>query len=152
MYIYFHGAIFDPSEIAIVTVNNAGLSIQIHGAPLASWISGDREEATAWAAELYQLMLETGIAFQPEDSADAPEELSEELYAALKYLHDNDYEWIARDKDGKIFAFTHKPEKAGAYWEDPIPQTPIKPLPGEVWDELDGSEKPLNIMELLLGP
>lgn len=150
MYIYFHGAIFDPSEIAIVTVNNAGLSIQIHGAPLASWISGDREEATAWAAELYQLMLETGIAFQPEDSAEETQELSDALYAALQQLHSSNYEWIARDKDGKIFAFPHKPEKHGAYWEDPNPQAPIKPLPGGLWDELDGSDKPLNIMELLI--
>ena len=62
-----------------------------------------------------------GLFCHPEDDLEAPELTDDEL-AKLRDLEADGYRYMARDKDGKLFAFRQKPEYDGAYWNDPGPQ------------------------------
>ena len=37
----------------------------------------------------------------------------------LKELYSADYRYLARDKDGSLYAFRNRPEYGGFYWDDP---------------------------------
>lgn len=52
--------------------------------------------------------------------------IPEEELPALLQLADEGYHFLARDGDGKIFAYRHAPELDGVYW------TPVSPLDDEV--------------------
>lgn len=43
--------------------------------------------------------------------------LSELEYVILKFIHKEGFKYIARDKDGNLFAFRFKPKKSGDIWD-----------------------------------
>lgn len=42
--------------------------------------------------------------------------ITEEEKLAVTYAKTCGYKWIAKDKDGTVFAYTHKPEKKKIFW------------------------------------
>ena len=57
------------------------------------------------------------------------------------------YEWLARDRDGKLFAFRNKPALSGAYWE--APRDPHPERIGGFDFVADDDDAPTEIRSLL---
>ena len=59
------------------------------------------------------------------------------------------YKYLARDKDGKLFAFRHKPKYGGFYWDDPDPAPALQVDGLSFISEED--EEPTEISSLIEG-
>lgn len=121
MLVKIGNAFIDPAEIAaIAQYREGGLTeyekaTQIcitlrHGGSF--WIDASMDDAEA--ALIDAGMIECD---EPEGS-DLPDMTDEEL-AKLRDLEADGYLYLARDRDGKLFAFRRRPEYDGAYWNDP---------------------------------
>ena len=84
-----------------------------------------------------------------DDEPPAPPLCVEEV-AKLTELAGNGYKFLARDKDGRLYAFEHKPEYGGFYWEDPK-RGPALQVDGLTFISED-DEEPTEISELLNDP
>jgi len=87
----------DPTKI-IVTLRQ-GVSV---------WPDATMDEAEA-------ALIDAGYIENPYPENDTPE-LTDGEVEALADLHNRAFEYLARDADGKLYAFRDKPEKDGAYW------------------------------------
>ena len=58
---------------------------------------------------------------QETDEPPVPPLLDEEEVEELRKLASDGYEYLARDRDDKLWAFRRKPEYGGFYWSDPGP-------------------------------
>lgn len=87
----------DPTKI-IVTLRQ-GVSV---------WPDATMNEAEA-------ALIDAGYIENPYPENDTPE-LTDGEVEALADLHNRAFEYLARDADGKLYAFRDKPEKEGAYW------------------------------------
>lgn len=146
MYIYFHGAIFDPAQIVSAYADEDALRIEFREEHARLMLPVyDEDESVHMIGELYQAMLETGIAYQaPEES-----ELSEETVDALQRLKDAGYEWLAEDADGKVYAFRHKPDREGGYWTDRRANDAMRITDPDLLS-FECDEEPVNIIYLIL--
>ncbi|MDO4989315.1 MAG: hypothetical protein Q4E45_02305 [Eubacteriales bacterium] len=117
MLIKIGSAFIDPAEIAAITPDREdGLTeleqaTQIcitlkHGGSF--WIDATMDEAEA-------ALIDAGVIEDPAED-DAPPELTPEEKAVCQRLRKDGYCWIARDGDGKLFAYHLKPQKEGTYW------------------------------------
>lgn len=61
-------------------------------------------------------LIDAGVIADPAEDDGVPE-LTEDEVKALTALHDDDYEWLARDGDGKLFAYADKPTRTGDIWQ-----------------------------------
>lgn len=61
-------------------------------------------------------LIDADVIADPTEDDGVPE-LTEDEVKALTALLDEDYEWLARDGDGKLFAYASKPKKVGVFWE-----------------------------------
>lgn len=148
MFIFFHGAVFDPADLLIAEATGDGLWIQIAGANGGpTLITSEAMSPQALLGELYQMMLETGIAYQPESGPEFELDGDEELMLS-KALADG-YEWVARDKSGLIYAYRKKPVKRKATYEDPCTPDPVK-LEKDWFSEIDFNTGPISISYMLL--
>lgn len=147
MYILFHGVVFDPAELISAEARDEGVMIQLCGGTQPTLITSESQAPMAMLGELYQFMLEQGIAYQPEDGPEI--ELDEDELAELTQLSEDGYEWIARDKSGAIFAYRFKPIKKKATYEDPRTPEPIR-LEEDWYSEIDFDAGPISINYLIL--
>jgi len=122
MYIFFHGVIFDPTELIAVGAGKEGIWLILRGTDAPIRIRGEQPETLV--GELYRHMLEAGIAFSPETDLDF--EMDEDEEAALSMALSSGYEYLARDKGGGIYAYRSKPRKLKSTYEDPLTQDPMK--------------------------
>lgn len=118
MLIKIGNAFVDPTEIAVITpcrevdpFSGAETATKIfiylkRGGSL--WIDAPMDEAEA-------ALIDAGVIEDPTED-DAPPELTPEEEAVCRRLRKDGYSWIARDGDGKLFAYHLKPQKEGAYW------------------------------------
>ena len=83
---------------------------------------------------------------QEADESPIPPLHDEEL-AKLTELASDGYKYLARDKDGKLYAFRHKPKYGGFYWDDPDP-APALQVDGLTFISEDDKE-PTEISNLL---
>ncbi|MBQ6359408.1 MAG: hypothetical protein IJI97_10760 [Clostridia bacterium] len=83
---------------------------------------------------------------QEADESPIPPLHDEEL-AKLTELASDGYKYLARDKDGKLYAFRHKPKYGGFYWDDPDP-APALQVDGLTFISEDDKE-PTEISSLL---
>ena len=61
-------------------------------------------------------LIEAGLIGDPE--SERPPALNAEEEAELKHLYALGYLYLARDQDGRLFAFQEVPKREGAYWSD----------------------------------
>lgn len=87
----------DPTKI-IVTLRQ-GVSV---------WPDATMDEAEA-------ALIDAGYIENPYPENDTPD-LTDGEIEVLHDLYHRDFEYLARDADGKLYAFRDKPEKEGAYW------------------------------------
>ena len=115
MLIKIGDAWVDPEEIAMINDSyDSHLEAQPqicihlrHGS--GTWIHSTMDEAEA-------ALIDAGYIENPYPEEDEPPELTDGEVEALADLHNRAFEYLARDKDGKLYAFRNKPEKEGAYW------------------------------------
>ena len=146
MFIYFHGCIFDPVEITMVQAGEDGLWIQTAGAAKVALIECSEAEALLMAGELFQIMLDKGIACESEDGPEYELDGDEQLI--LSDALAAGYEYIARDKDGRAFAYRNKPRK-GRYAYEPN-EAYVLPLGKEKFTAIQFDTGPVSIAYLLL--
>ena len=128
MLIKIGSALINPEEIAAISpslndYNSAGeMATMIrfefrNGGSI--WIDATMDEAEA-------ALIDAGVvtdltAEQEADESPIPPLLDEEEVEELRKLASDGYEYLARDKDDKLWAFRRKPEYGGFYWSDPGP-------------------------------
>ena len=132
----------DPAEIAMICDSyDSHLEVQPqicihlrHGS--GTWIHSTMDEAEA-------ALIDAGVIQDP--TADDAPELTEEEKTELTKMDELGFNYIARDGDGKLYAYFEKPTKDGAYWNSRDGQ-PVKLK--EDFDFIDDSE-PWSIAWLL---
>ena len=134
----------DPAEIALISDSyDSHLEAQPqicihlrHGS--GTWIHSTMDEAEA-------ALIDAGVIQDP--AADEAPELSDAELDELMGLDELGFKYVARDADGKLYAYFEKPTKDGAYWNSRDGQ-PVKLK--EDFDFIDDSE-PWSIAWLLCG-
>ncbi len=125
MLIKIGSALIDPDEIAAVSpYSDETLSalekathvciVFKHGESL--WIDATMDEAEA---ALIDAGVVTDLTAGKDEDDLAGLMLPDEEIQKLKELYSADYRYLARDKDGSLYAFRHRPEYGGFYWDDP---------------------------------
>ena len=106
----------DPAEIAMICDSyDSHLEVQPqicihlrHGS--SRWIHSTMDEAEA-------ALIDAGVIENPyPDAEDEPPELTENERSELAALDANGYEYIARDADGKLYAYKCEPGRADGYY------------------------------------
>lgn len=114
MLIKIGDAWIDPEEISMINdsydshlVAQPQICIHLrHGS--GTWIHSTMDEAEA-------ALIDAGYIENPYPEDDTPD-LTDGEVEVLHDLYHRDFEYLARDADGKLYAFRDKPEKEGAYW------------------------------------
>lgn len=146
MFIKFHNAIIDPSELVAAQATMNGLAVKVNGCDPIRF-SCDKETAAGYIDELFQIVQELGLADQEQDGPEF--ELDEDEKEVLKRLFDDCFEYVARDKDGKLYAYPQRPNKTKAYYENNAGQLPYR-LDDSLLSEIDFETGPVSIAYLLL--
>lgn len=159
MLIKIGNALVDPNEIAVIQPDrNERLSdydkstrilIELRNGG-SIWIEASMDEAEA-------ALIDAGVVTDltddpPQDEETAPALSAFEIEELCK-LYENEYRYMARDKDGKLYAYRRKPEYGGFYWSDPGPggAGALQVCDGFEFIGEDDSE-PTDISELLDDP
>lgn len=150
MLIKIGDAWIDPEEIAMINDSyDSHLEAQPqicihlrHGS--GTWIHSTMDEAEA-------ALIDAGVIEDPAADVDKLE-LTEAEHAAVEALYNDGFHFLARDADGKLYAFDREPHKEGAYWDnDPDPGQPKPKRVDEGFDFIDfDDEDPWSIAYLLL--
>ena len=142
MFILFNRLIFDTENLIVAQASEQGLHLHFAGdqSPVRIWCGED--EAEAMLEELFGILQEQGMAATPEDGPEY--DLNGDELDALDAAAEAGYQWIARDKNGMIFCYLHKPEKVGAGWEDAETPEP-KRMADDWFSEITFEGGPVNI-------
>lgn len=120
MLIKIGSALIDPSEIvAIKPYPDDCLKICVilrNTFSILTDASMDEAEAA-----LIDAGVVTDLTDDPPQDEEAAPALSAFEIEELCKLYENKYRYMARDKDGKLYAYRRKPEYGGFYWSDPGP-------------------------------
>ena len=159
MLIKIGSALIDPEEIVAIMpdlgekamTHEEGPHIRIDFKSGGSvWIDSTMDEAEA---ALIDAGVMTDLTDEPPQDEDAAPALSAFEIEELCKLYENEYRYMARDKDGKLYAYRRKPEHGGFYWSDPGPggAGALQVCDGFEFIGEDDSE-PTEISELLDDP
>ena len=77
--------------------------------------SGGNVWAEATMDEAEAALIDAGYIENPYPENDTPELTEEEREVAIELLDDG-FIFLARDGDGKLYAFRYRPDRDGAYW------------------------------------
>jgi hypothetical protein len=137
----------DPLEIAMICDSyDSHLEVQPmicihlrHGSGM--WIHSTMDEAEA-------ALIDAGVMEEPAE--DETPDLTDEEKEELTGLFDAGFEWLARDGDGKLFAYNAEPEKTGAFWDVKGDQFQAQRVKAEFDFIAADDAKPWSIPYLLL--
>ena len=113
MFVKIGDAWFNPDEITAISLPSdmkdpAKIIVTLRQG-VSVWPDATMDEAEA-------ALIDAGYIENPYPEEDEPPELTDGEVEALADLHNRAFEYLARDADGKLYAFRDKPEKEGAYW------------------------------------
>ena len=124
----------DPQEIALIRDDEPGADYQPNagGQMLIQLRHGARIWITATMDEAEAALIDAGVIENPypEDELEAPD-LSEAEREELDALGAQGYEYIARDIDGKLYAYKGEPGREGGYYYAPGATVPEKVTAGD---------------------
>lgn len=132
----------DPEAVVAVEMDREAMWPAFH-LQTGAVIVADAEED-----EVVAFLLETGL-LQDTRPPESFIELTEGECDELRHLYAMGCSWIARDKDGKAYAYRDRPELRGAYWE--ADEHPAAKLEAGFGFLEPGGEAPLEILALLAG-
>ena len=143
MYILFNRLIFDTEDLIVAQASECGLHLHFSGDqnPVRIWCGED--EADKMLEELFTILQAQGMAAAPESRPEY--DLDDDELEALDAAAEAGYQWIARDKNGKIFCYLHKPEKVGSEWTDGQPGPPPKQMDSGWYSEITFEGGPVSI-------
>ena len=154
MYINFHGVIFEPSMLVYAKCWEEGVSLCFDARRGPNVVVPATNQLTPGKIyeELVGILQDAGLAAADPD----PVDLTEAEEDMLRNAYKDHYSWIARDKDGKLYAFINHPKRDGAYWMDDGGATDAMRMDKDeegnpIFEWLDGEDEPVSILELLLG-
>ena len=112
MFVKIGDAWFNPDEITAISLPSdmkdpAKIIVTLRQG-VSVWPDATMDEAEA-------ALIDAGYIENPYPENDTPE-LTDGEVEALADLHNRAFQYLARDADGKLYAFRDKPEKEGAYW------------------------------------
>ena len=121
MFIYFHESLISLDDLACAQVSDIYVVLVFSNTSCNMRIGCASHEAAVQAVhELYDILVDKGCA--EADADDLQIALDDDELAALDEAAEAGYQWIARDKNGKIFCYIRKPEKtATEYLDDHTP-------------------------------
>ena len=128
MLIKIGNALVDPDEIAVIQpVQNeqsksTHILIELRNGG-STWIEAAMDEAEA---ALIDAGVVTDLTAGKDEDDLAGLMLPDEEIQKLKELYSADYRYLARDKDGSLYAFRNRPEYGGFYWDDPECETALR--------------------------
>lgn len=127
MLIKIGSALIDPEEIAAISpyrdesmsdVEKSTHVCVVFKRNDSLWIDATMDEAEAAlidAGVVTDLVADDGTDEEPVPL------ITHEEKVQLYELEEEGYKYLARDRDGKLYAFRRKPENGGFYWSDPGP-------------------------------
>lgn len=149
MLIKIGNALVDPNEIAVIQPDrNERLSdddksthilIELRNGG-SIWIEASMDKAEA-------ALINAGVVTDLTADHDPVPPLTDAEVEKLYELKSDGYKYLARDKDGKLYAFRHKPKYGGFYWDDPDPAPALLVSGLSFVSEED--EEPTEISKLL---
>lgn len=121
MLIKIGNALVDPNEIAVIQPdrtkrlsdddNSTHIFIELrNGGSIRIEAAMDEAEAA---------LIDAGVMTDLTADHDPVLPLTDAEVEKLYELESDGYKYLARDKDGKLYAFLHKPKYGGFYWDDP---------------------------------
>lgn len=150
MLIKIGDAWVDPNEITLIRDCTEELCEGLPGQPHPQVYIHLRHGASAWISatmdEAEAALIDAGVIENP--YPDEPPELTEEEREELKALFDQDFEYLARDGDGKLYAYKKKPTRDGAYWDTPDNEKPK--LLSESFDSIGSDDEDPWAIDFLL--
>lgn len=144
MFVKIGDAWFNPDEITAISLPSdmkdpAKIIVTLRQG-VSVWPDATMDEAEA-------VLIDAGYIENPYPENDTPD-LTDGEVEVLHDLYHRDFEYLARDADGKLYAFRDKPEKEGAYWNSFANKA--EPV-DEGFDFMSfEDEKPWSIASLLL--
>ena len=153
MLIKIGSALIDPDEIAAISPYSdealSALEKATHVCIVfkrgeSLWIDATMDEAEA---ALIDAGVVTDLTAGKDEDDLAGLMLPDEEIQKLKELYSADYRYLARDKDGSLYAFRNRPEYGGFYWDDPE-RDPALRIDGLSFVSAE-DEKPTEISSLL---
>lgn len=144
MFVKIGDAWFNPDEITAISLPSdmkdpAKIIVTLRQG-VSVWPDATMDEAEA-------ALIDAGYIENPYPENDTPD-LTDGEIEVLHDLYHRGFEWLARDKDGKLYAFRDKPEKDGAYWNSFANKA--EPIDEDFDFVAYDDEKPWSIPYLLL--
>lgn len=107
----------DPEEVALIRGDEPDYHPDTGSQMLIQLRSGGNVWITATMDEAEAALIDAGVIENPyPDAEDEPPELTENERSELAALDANGYEYIARDADGKLYAYKCEPGRADGYY------------------------------------
>ena len=146
MFIYFHESLISLDDL--IFAQALGDDVVLYYRQGGCRISFLNHFAAAKAIqELHDILIDKG--FAETDAGDLQISLDDDELAALDEAAEAGYQWIARDKNGKIFCYIRKPEKtATEYLDDHTPDP--RQMDPEWFSEIKFETGPVSIDYLRL--
>ena len=153
MLIKIGSALIDPDEIAAISPYSdetlSALEKATHVCIVfkqgeSLWIDATMDEAEA---ALIDAGVVTDLTAGKDEDDLAGLMLPDEEIQKLKELYSADYRYLARDKDGSLYAFRNRPEYGGFYWDDPEREPALR-IDGRSFVSAE-DEEPTEISSLL---
>ena len=120
MFIYFHESLISLDDLIMAQAFGDQVRLYFHQGVVEALFCASHEAAMLAVSDLHSIMIAKGYA--EADADDLQVELDDDELAALDTAAEAGYQWIARDKNGKIFCYIRKPEKtATEYLDDHTP-------------------------------
>ena len=147
MFIYFHESLISLDDL--IFAQALGDDVVLYFRQGGNRICFLNHFAAAKAVqELHCILIEKGYAETGAD--DLQVELDDDELAALDQAAEDGYQWIARDKNGKIFCYIRKPEKTAIDYLDDHTPDPRRMDPSW-YSEIKFETGPVSIDYLRLG-
>ena len=146
MFISFRESLISLEDL--ISAQALGDDVVLYFRPGSVKIScASHEDALIAVSDLHSIMIAKGYA--EADADDLQVELDDDELAALDQAAEAGYQWIARDKNGKIFCYIRKPEKtATEYLDDHTPDP--RQMDPEWYSEIRFETGPVSIDYLRL--
>ena len=107
----------DPEEVALIRGYEPDYHPDTGSQMLIQLRSGGNVWITATMDEAEAALIDAGVIENPyPDAEDEPPELTENERSELAALDANGYEYIARDAEGKLYAYKCEPGRADGYY------------------------------------